>query len=106
MVQKVYTVTQLPESALIASAVFHRDHLDPARRLIGQGADESLAIVLPPAPSDHADWRRALARDLARACAPVRVNVVAGEEAGPRAALLSYVEGAKGVTGHYLEAHE
>ncbi len=54
---------------------------------------------MPAAPYDHADWRRAVARDLARAYAPKRVNVVGGNDL---AATLDYLAGAPGVTGQYL----
>jgi hypothetical protein len=107
MAQRLYEVTQLPQSALEASVAFHEGHLAAARALIedgGEGTD--LVILLPAAPRDHADWRRALARDLARAHAPARVNVIAGSDDAQLAALRDYLAGAKGVTGHYLEAHE
>lgn len=100
MAQRVYRVTELPESALAASGAFHRDHLAAAQALLSEG--DSLAIVLPPAAHDHLDWRRAIARDLARSHAPARVNVVAAGE--PEcAALLAYLDAAPAVTGQVLE---
>ena len=104
--QEVYEALDLPGDALGASTSFTRDHLANARARIGEDADDSLVIVLPSAGYDHADWRRALARDLARAHAPARVNVVAAGHAPGLDATLAYLEGAKGVTGHYLETHE
>ena len=104
--QEVYEALDLPGDALGASVSFTRDHLENAREQIGIGADESLVIVLPPAGYDQADWRRALARDLARAHTPARVNVVAAAKGPGLDAMLAYLEGAKGVTGHYLETHE
>jgi hypothetical protein len=106
MAQRFYEVSDLPESGLEASAAFHRKHLEPARALIGENEGSSLVIVLPPAEPDHADWRRTLARDLARAHAPARVNVIAGSDANQLAKLIEYLGSAKGVTGHYLQTHE
>ena len=104
--QEVYEALDLPSDALGASASFTCNHLDKARTQSGDGPDDSLVIVLPPADYDHADWRRALARDLARAHAPARVNVVAAAQGPGLDAMLAYLKGAKGVTGHYLEIHE
>ena len=104
MAQRVYEAGELPESGIDASAAFARDHLEAARSILADA--DCLAIVLPPAGPDHADWRRALARDLARAYAPKRTNVVAGEDTTNREALLTYLANAHGVTGHYLEAHD
>ena len=104
MAQRLYEVGELPESGIAASAAFAHDHLEEARALVA-GAD-SLAILLPSAGPDHADWRRALAHDLARAHAPVRVNVVGGAAGDARDALIAYLAGAKAVTGHYLQCHE
>jgi hypothetical protein len=36
----------------------------------------------------------------------VRCNLVAAASAESEAALLDYLEGAPGITGHYLAAHE
>lgn len=106
MAQRLYEVTDLPESGIAASAAFHRDHLEAARALIGRDDADSLAIVLPAASSDHRDWRTALARDLARAHTPVRVNVIASTDAEKLVSTLHYLASAKGVTGQYLETHE
>jgi Short chain dehydrogenase-like protein len=103
MAQAEYHVSDLPESALEASAHFYAQHLEAVRKLMGEG---DLAIVLPPADCDHTDWRRALARDLARSHAPARVNVVAAGDEAQKAQLLAYLAGAKGVTGHYAETHD
>lgn len=104
--QRVFTVEHLPADGLAAGAAFFAEHLSGARAAI-EGADiKALAIVLPPAGPDHTDWRTALARDLARAYTPKRVNVVAGEEGGELDALLAYLGNAPGVTGHYCEVHD
>lgn len=106
MAQRVYAILDLPGSSIEASAAFTLDHLDAARAAVGEGAADSLVITLPPAGPDHSGWRTALARDLARAHAPARVNVIAGADPEALAALCTYLNGAKGVTGHYLQTHE
>lgn len=100
MSQAVLRVAGLPEGALEAAAEFHREWLPRARAQLADG-EQALAIVLPRAPYDHADWRRAAARDLARAAAPQRVNIVAGE-GDAVAPALAYLARAPGVTGQYL----
>ena len=106
MGQRIYEVSDLPESGIAASAAFYTDHLEAVRALIGSGDSESLAVILPAAGPDHSDWRLALARALARAHAPARVNVIGGNSESEIAALLEFLAGAKGVTGHYLQTHE
>jgi hypothetical protein len=91
----------LPDHALDASREFHSTWLDQVRALIADGG-EAVTIVMPLAPYDHADWRRAVARDLARAAAPVRVNVIASDEPAAIASALGFLESAPGVTGQYL----
>ncbi|MEO1221476.1 MAG: Rossmann fold domain-containing protein [Pseudomonadota bacterium] len=103
MAQAEYIVSDLPESALEASARFHAEHLSAARAAMGEG---DLVIILPRAEYDHLDWREALARDLARACAPARVNVIAAGNEAEKRKLLAYLAGAKGVTGHYCQTHD
>lgn len=98
-----YHVSDLPKSALDASAAFYAEHLQAARRAMGKN---DLVIILPPADYDHKDWRQALARDLARECAPARVNVIAAGDEAQKTTLLTYLEMARGVTGHYAEIHE
>ena len=97
MAQAVLDCSALPEDALGASARFHAEYFPQVAGLL-EGAN-TLVITMPPAPYDHADWRRALARDLARAHAPKRVNVVGGNDV---AATLEYLASAPGVTGQYL----
>ncbi|MEQ8410904.1 MAG: hypothetical protein RIB52_05060 [Erythrobacter sp.] len=104
--QVVLTVEALPGKPLAASAAFHAQHLDRARRMLagegeGEGAD-ALAIVMPAAGTDHDDWRRALARDLARAASPKRVNVVGGAPGKAREEALAYLADAPGITGQYI----
>ena len=101
MAQAVLRVESLSDSAVEAASAFHAKHLPQAQELLDGSAD-NLAIVLPAAPYDHADWRRALARDLARTHAPKRVNVIGSDDPAAIAATLDYLESAPGVTGHYL----
>jgi hypothetical protein len=98
MAQAVLDCSALPDEALAAAARFHAEYLPQVGILLAGGA-ESLVIVMPAAPYDHADWRRAVARDLARAHTPRRVNVVGGNDV---AATLEYLARAPGVTGQYL----
>lgn len=104
--QALLQVGELPPAPLDAAECFYRDYLPRARQIL---ADEvaALAIVMGHAPRDHDDWRRALSRDLARAHAPQRINVVAGDEGEERVvATLQYLEGALGVTGQYIPTHD
>src|SRR3546814_730011 len=103
--QEVLNIASLPASALDAAAEFHSRHLPHLREIL-VGTADSLVIVLPPAPRDHTDWRRAAARDLARHAAPKRVNIVAGGDESAIGGMLAYLGGAPGVTGQYLAAHE
>ncbi len=100
--QRELEVGQLPRSALDAAGAFAAFHLEAARALLANPATTALAIILPPAPHDHADWRRALARDLAREAAPGRVNVVSAPPGEARAQALRFLADAPGVTGQYL----
>lgn len=99
-------VSGLPEGALDAAGAVMALHLEQARSLLAQDGCTALAILLPPAPCDHRDWRRALARDLAREAAPRRVNVVAGRPGPARAEVLRFLADAPGVTGQYLVCHD
>jgi len=104
--QRMFEVNKLPDAGLEASAVFHAQHLAKARAMLDGEGIAALAIVLPPAGYDHDDWRTALARDLARAHTPCRVNVVSGPRGNVRDAIVAYLGGAPGVTGQYLKAHD
>ena len=59
-------------------------------------------LALDPADHRHRDWRRALARDLARAHPAPRERGV-GRDAGVFAAFAAYLEAAPGITGQYFE---
>nr|WP_322292729.1 hypothetical protein [Allopontixanthobacter sp.] len=91
----------MPDAAIDAAAEFHRSWLSAARAAIAENIS-SLVLVMPTAPQDHRDWRRGLARDLAREAAPCRVNLVAGGDAAAIAAAVEYLERAPGVTGQLL----
>jgi hypothetical protein len=104
--QRELAAEHLPESALDAAGTFMAFHLEAARAALSQADCTALAIILAPAGHDHADWRRALARDLAREAAPKRVNVVAGTPGAARNDVLRFLADAPGVTGHYCLCHE
>ena len=87
------TVVDLPAAPLAASGAFHRDHLASVEAIMTSGED--VMIALPPA--DHT-----LATGLARAHAPARANVVAGE-GDVLDAFEAYLAEAPGITGQYLE---
>jgi hypothetical protein len=96
----------LPDGALDAIAAFMAFHVEAARAILAAPDCAALVIILPPAPYDHRDWRRALARDLAREAAPKRVNIVAGHPGEAREGCLRFLADAPGVTGQYLVCHE
>lgn len=96
----------LPDHALDAAGAFMAFHLEAARAALAEAQTTALAIILPPAPHDHRDWRLALARDLAREVTPKRVNVVAGLPGAAREATLRFLSDAPGLTGQYLVCHE
>ncbi|WP_379547476.1 Rossmann fold domain-containing protein [Qipengyuania sp. DSG2-2] len=99
--QIVIETGELPSGALEAAAVFHETIAARVAQAAQDGASD-VVLALPAAPYDHTDWRRTAARDLARAHAPVRVNVIGGGDAQARAATTAYLAGAHGITGQYL----
>ena len=88
-------IDALPGAPHDAARAFHTQNapLDPGDWL----------LVLPPAAHDHADWRRAAVRDLARAQTPGRVNMVAGTDGSALETARAYLCAAPGITGQYLE---
>ena len=104
--QRQLDVTLLPQAALDAQTAFMAFHLETARALLADPETTALAIVLPPAPRDHRDWRLALARDLAREAAPKRVSIVSGAPGTALSATLRFLADAPGVTGQYLVCHD
>lgn len=99
--QAVLRIVGLPTSAVDAAAEFYRVWAGPARDAFAGNAD-SLVLVMPAAGADHRDWRRCVARDLARELAPKRVNLIAGDDPAAICATLEYLARAPGVTGQIL----
>lgn len=104
--QRQIEVGLLPDAALEAASAFMALHLEAVRAVLADPGTSALAIVMPPAPHDHRDWRLALARDLAREAAPKRVNLVAGHPDERIASALRFLADAPGVTGQYLVCHD
>ncbi len=104
--QRELEIGLLPDAALDAQTAFMAFHLEAARAILADPETTALAILLPPAATDHRGWRLALARDLAREVAPKRVNFVSGHPGEARAAALRFLSDAPGVTGHYLVCDE
>jgi len=100
--QVVLTVETLPAEPLAASAQFQANHLAEAERMLADEGTGALAICLPPGGTDHDDWRRTLARDLARSRAPKRVNVIGGTGGAACEEALAYLADAPGITGQYI----
>ncbi len=97
----VLEIETLPESAIKAAADFYRDILPG---LANAFADHNCVILqLPKATSDHDDWRRSAARDVARAYAPKRFNIIGGGSSGSVSETRAYLETAEAVTGQYLK---
>lgn len=96
-------VEGLPAAPLAAAGVFHQHWLPHVESLLAGGDD--VLVAMPPADHTHREWRRAVAAGLARAHAPRRVVVVAGEGAAIDACA-AFLSGAPGITGQYLEADD
>ena len=96
----IVRVDRLPPGALEAAEVFRGEYLPAIRAHLQSG--RSLTVALPSATHDHTDWRRAMARDLARAYAPARINFIAGGNIAAIRDAENYLAGADGVTGQYL----
>jgi hypothetical protein len=105
MAQAELKVDNLPAEPLDAAAAFHADYLNSAIAVL-EGRADQLTIILPSSPTDHDDWRRAVARDLARKFAPKRVNVLGGGSEEAVQSMLAYLRGAPGITGQYLPLHD
>lgn len=100
---KRVAVDDLPSAPLAAAGVFHQHWSPHVEDLLSGGED--VLVTLAPADYTHREWRRAVAAGLARAHAPQRVNVVAGEGA-VLDAFAGYLAAAPGITGQYLEGDQ
>ncbi len=98
---KRVVVDDLPPEPLAAAGVFHQYWLPRVEAILEGGAN--VMVALAPADHTHREWRRAIAAGLARAHAPRRVNVVAGEGELLLDVTEAYLAAAPGVTGQYLE---
>ena len=93
-------VEGLPAEPVAAAGVFHQHWLPHIEAQLDAGED--VMVTMPPADHTHREWRRAISAGLARAHAPRRVNVVAGESA-PLAAFERFLAEGPGITGQYFE---
>jgi len=71
-----------------------------------RGVDLAAVDTREIASLDHNDWRRGIARDLAREFAPVRINIVGGGAQHAREEALAYLRDAPGITGQYLALND
>ena len=96
---RILRVDGLPAEPLAAASLFHQHWLAHVEEKLGE---DDVMVALDLADHRHRDWRRALARDLARKHTPRRVNLVTGDDAVV-AAFAAYLENAPGITGQYFE---
>ncbi|MEP2737243.1 MAG: Rossmann fold domain-containing protein [Erythrobacter sp.] len=98
---KTIEIALLPPASIDAAEVFFRKHLNKVTAHFEQSQGD-LVLIFPHAETDHDDWRRAAARDLARKFAPQRVNIISGGEESDQSEALVYLRDAPGITGQYL----
>lgn len=96
----VLRLDDLSADPLAAQEFVHREGLAALRTALAGGRHS--VLVLPNGTDADRDWRRALARDLARAYAPIRINIIAGGDPIAIDAAIAYLDTAEGVTGQYL----
>ena len=106
MYQAIHIIEDLPNAPIEAAQTYFAKWHGDTLQLLGEKDTATLVILLDHAGPDHDSWRRTLAQDLARQFAPKRCNVVGSTDPEAAKELLSYLEGAHGVTGQYLAAHE
>ncbi len=94
-------IASLSSQPIAAAQAFYRECLPDILDHLASSRGH-LCLFLPAENSDHDDWRRAAARDLAREYAPSRVNLIGGGDASARAEALAYLRDAPGITGQYL----
>lgn len=94
-------VDDLPPEPLAAAGLFHQHWLPHVEGALENGAD--VMVTLAPAHHSHREWRLAIAAGLARAHAPRRINLVAGEGAALDG-FEAYLAAAPGITGQYFES--
>jgi hypothetical protein len=97
----VHRVGGLSEEPLAAAAAFYAEAL-PAIRAALEREHGDLVIVFEPADHTHRGWRLAAVQQLARDHAPLRVNVITGDDERIIEPALRYLAQAPGVTGQYL----
>ncbi len=95
--------SDLGDDAVAAAERFRTSYVPQVIARLKRGED--IAVVLLHASPDHADWRRATVRDLARAYAPARVNFTTASDVAREDRMLAYLAAAAGVTGQYLPLH-
>jgi hypothetical protein len=100
-------VLDLPETPSEAAREFYQVHLPTARDAIAaaraKGAPFTLTLMFPAADHTHRAWRLAAVQSLARECAPVRINGLAGDDEAAIKQALAYLADAPGITGQLLE---
>jgi hypothetical protein len=97
---RLLRVGPLPEEALAAAAQFHAEVLPRVEEELATGQD--LTLVFTPADHTHRGWRLAAVQQLARRHAPVRINVLAGDDDAAIEAAIRYLAEAPGITGQLL----
>ncbi|MFZ1741604.1 MAG: Rossmann fold domain-containing protein [Pontixanthobacter sp.] len=102
--QTILTIGSLPAAAADAAQEFYRQWQPQILQRLSLGGD--LVVHVPGAGPDHADWRRAAVRDLARASTPQRINFVSGETGFSLEATAEFLAYSPGITGQYLVLHD
>ena len=98
---KRIAVDHQPPDPLAAAVLFHQHWLPHITGALDTRAD--VMVMLDPADHTHREWRLAIAAGLARAHAPRRINLVAGEGAALDG-FEAYLANAPGITGQYFES--
>lgn len=111
MIALDYRTLGWPDAPVDAAALFYRHCVPEVRQTAGRpdlaerdssgkAIPEAIGVMLPEADYTHADWRRAAIGQLARECAPVRVNAIVGADGHAAIGeVMAYLASAAGVTG-------